>query len=92
VGLQAIRVLGILFYRYISEKLTDDNIAKIVAAYERRETSEYFTCLVPNAEIAEQSYNLSVSIYVAQEDKREGVGREDELRRAIDEIIKELAV
>ncbi|WP_037588344.1 type I restriction-modification system subunit M [Stenoxybacter acetivorans] len=86
-----------------SNKLTADNIDKIVAAYESRESTEYFTRLVPNAEIAEQNHNLSVSTYVMQEDKREVIDitklnaeierivkREDELRRAIDEIVKEI--
>jgi len=56
-----------------SNKLTQENIEKIVAAYVRRKTEQYFTKLVPNAEIAAQDYNISVSTYVAQEDKREAV-------------------
>ena len=63
----------------------------------------YFARLVPNDEIAEHSYNLSVSTYVEQEDKRQRVDidvlnaeierivqRSDELRTAIDAIITEL--
>ncbi|MCK5847901.1 MAG: type I restriction-modification system subunit M, partial [Caldisericia bacterium] len=43
-----------------SNKLTDDNIAKILAAYEAREYKEYFVQLVDNAEIEKQDYALSV--------------------------------
>jgi type I restriction enzyme M protein len=58
---------------------------------------------VPYSEIEEQGYNLSVSTYVEQEDMREKVditalnaeierivAREDELRREIDRMIKEI--
>jgi len=58
---------------------------------------------VPNGEIAEQGYNLSVSTYVEQEDTREVVditalnaeierivARGDELRREISAIIAEI--
>ena len=60
---------------------------------------------MPNSEIAEKDYNLSVSTYVEQEDTREKidivelnaeieriVAREDELRAAIRTIIKEIEV
>lgn len=86
-----------------SNKLSQDNIEKIIAAYASRKAMQYFTRLVPNDEIAGQDYNLSVSTYVAQEDKREVVNitelnteikrivaREDVLRREIDAIIAEI--
>jgi type I restriction enzyme M protein len=86
-----------------SNKLTEMNISTILNAYSARTDVEYFARLVPNAEIAEQSYNLSVSTYVEQEDKREAidikllnaeisriVAREDVLRREIDAIIAEI--
>jgi type I restriction enzyme M protein len=86
-----------------SNKLTDANIAKIIAAYEARTDAEYFTRLVPNREVAEQDYNLSISSYVTQEDKREIVditalnaeidrivAREDVLREEINAIIAEI--
>ena len=86
-----------------NNKLMPENIAKIVAAYTIRETSGYFTRLVSNGEIAEQSYNLSVSSYVEQEDTREVVditelnakiehivAREDVLRNEINAIIAEI--
>jgi type I restriction enzyme M protein len=86
-----------------SNKLTQDNIEKIIAAYAKRETEQYFTRLVQNSEIAEQDYNLSVSTYIEQEDKREVVNitalnaeierivaREDVLRREIAAIVAEI--
>ena len=66
---------------------------------------EYFSRLVPNAEISEEDYNLSVSTYVEQEDTREVidikvlnkeiadiVAREQVLREQIDKIIAEIEV
>jgi len=86
-----------------NNKLTAINIAKIIDAYTSREDLEYFTRLVPNSEIAEQNYNLSVSSYVEQEDTREVidikelnaeieriVARGDVLRREIDAIVAEI--
>ena len=86
-----------------SNKLTDENIAKILAAYEGRTNSDHFVRLVENSEIAEKDYNLSVSSYVEQEDKREVVdigklnaeienivGRVNVLREEIDAITAEI--
>ena len=86
-----------------SNKLTQENIEAIVTAYARREDRKYFTRLVQNSEIAEQDYNLSVSTYIEQEDKREKVdiaqlnmeiakivAREQVLRDEIDRIIAEI--
>lgn len=86
-----------------SNKLTEENIARIVAAFTARADEAYFARLVENGEIAEQGYNLSVSTYVAQEDTREKidivklnaeidriVAREDQLRAEIAEIIAEI--
>jgi len=86
-----------------SNKLTPEHIEKIVGAYVNRVTVPYFTKLVPNDAIAAQDYNISVSTYVEQEDKREIVNitelnaeikrivaREDVLRREIDAIIAEI--
>ena len=88
-----------------NNKLTEDNISKIVAAFTERTDSEYFCRLVPNFEIAENDYNLSVSTYVEQEDTREVIDiavlnaeiaeivkREDVLRSEIDRIIAEIEV
>jgi type I restriction enzyme M protein len=86
-----------------SNKLTRENIDKIVAAYTERNHVPYFVKLVPNGDIAEQGYNLSVSTYVEQENKRESVDiaalnaeieriveREEVLRREIAAIIAEI--
>lgn len=86
-----------------SNKLTQENIVNIVSAYAERKDKQYFTRLVPNSEIAEQDYNLSVSTYVEQEDTREKidivklnaeiaeiVAREQVLRDEIDKIIAEI--
>ena len=111
------------------EKLSNENIEKILNAYINRhcgtESSsadpqspnstrhcgldpqspnyKHFARLVPNAEIASNDYNIAVSSYVEQEDKREVINiselnarivetvkRQNELRRAIDEIINDL--
>jgi len=86
-----------------SNKLTADNIAKILASYTERADKEYFAKLVPNSDVADQEYNLSVSTYVEQEDTREVVditalnaeidaivARENVLRAEIDRIIAEI--
>jgi len=86
-----------------NNKLTSENIGKIIDVYTNRETVEYFTRLVPNNEIVEQSYNLSVSTYVEQEDTREViditelnaeieriVAQSDVLRSEISAIIAEI--
>ena len=87
-----------------NNKLTDDNIQKIVDTFVAKEEKvEYFSRFVPNSEIADQDYNLSVSTYVEPEDTREKidikvlnaeikeiVAREQVLRDEIDKIIAEI--
>ena len=86
-----------------NNKLTDENIEKIIGAYAKRDNEDYFVKLVPNSDIEAQDYNLSVSTYVAQEDTREAVDilklnaeieqiveRENILRADIAAIIKEI--
>ncbi|QSO50167.1 type I restriction-modification system subunit M [Alicyclobacillus curvatus] len=86
-----------------NNKLTEDNIQRILDAYTVRDTVQYFSQLVPNAKIVEQDYNLSVSTYLQQEDKREVVNinalnaeierivaKEDALRREINAIVAEI--
>lgn len=88
-----------------SNKLMKKNIETILDAYTKRVDIDYFTKLVPNADIAEQDYNLSVSTYVEQEDTREIiditvlnaeikiiVAREQILRDEIDKIISEIGL
>ena len=86
-----------------NNKLTAENIARIVDAFTKREDIEYFTRLVPYEEIQAQDYNLSVSTYVEQQDTREKVdinelnakireivAREQVLRDEIEKIIAEI--
>lgn len=87
-----------------NNKLTEENISKIVSVFAEKTEQAYFSRLVPNTEIAEQNYNLSVSTYVEQEDTREIidivklnqeiseiVAREQVLREEIDKIIAEIS-
>jgi type I restriction enzyme M protein len=86
-----------------SNKLTQENIDKILNAFKDKKDIQYFARLVPNSEIAEQEYNLSVSTYVEQEDTREKidivalnaeiekiVAKEQVLREEIDKIVVEI--
>ena len=86
-----------------NNKLTEENISKIVEAFANRADSEHFTHLASYDEVKEQNYNLSVSTYVEQEDTREKidivklnaeiqeiVAREQVLRDEIDKIIAEI--
>lgn len=86
-----------------SNKLTEENIETILAAFAERTDKEHFARLVPNDEIGAQDYNLSVSTYVEQEDTSEVidivqlnaeieqiVAREDVLRSEIRKIIAEI--
>lgn len=86
-----------------SNKLTEDNISKILGTYTEKNEDEYVSRLVPNDEIEKQEYNLSVSTYIAQEDNTEKidikflnkkieviVAREQVLREAIERIISEI--
>ena len=86
-----------------SNKLTNDNIDKILEWVKERKNVDHLVRLVPNSEVAEQNYNLSVSTYVEPEDTRpkvdikklnaeirEIVAHEQELREKIDKIIVEI--
>lgn len=86
-----------------NNKLTDENINNIVRMFTDRQDIQYVSRLVPNKEIAENDYNLSVSSYVEQEDKKDVidikmlnaeleriVAHEDELRKQIDTIIQDI--
>ena len=88
-----------------NNKLTEDNIARIVEEFISRADVEYFSRSVPYKEIAENDYNLSVSTYVEAEDTREVidivklnaeieeiVAREQVLRDEIAKIIAKIEV
>jgi len=83
--------------------LSEQNREKILNAFIERKDIPHFAKLVPNQTIAQNDYNIAVSTYVAQKDEREEVdikklnaeieqivARQAELRKAIDEIVKEL--
>ena len=86
-----------------NNKLTPENIEKIVNEFVSRADVEFFSRSVPYSEIQENDFNLSVSTYVEKEDKREVidivklnaeireiVAREQVLRDEIDRIIAEI--
>lgn len=88
-----------------NNKLTPENIDKIVDIFAKREEVDYFSHLAAFDEVEENDYNLSVSTYVEAEDTREKIDivklnaeieeivmREDELREAIRNIIEEIEV
>ena len=88
-----------------NNKLTEENIQRIVDTYASREEVEHFAHLASYDEIKEQDYNLSVSTYVEAEDTREKIDivklnaeikeivkRENELRAEIEKIIAEIEV
>ena len=88
-----------------NNKLTEANIARIVEVFSRRGEEQHFSHLADYEEIVENNYNLSVSTYVEQEDKREKidivklnaeieqiVAREQVLRDEIAKIIAEIEV
>jgi type I restriction enzyme M protein len=75
-----------------NNKLTAENIEKIVTAYtEKKEKVEYLSKLVKNEDIVNEDYNLSVSTYVEQEDTREKIDI-NVLNAEIKEIVKKEAV
>jgi type I restriction enzyme M protein len=84
-------------------KLTEANQRKILNAFTAREDVKHFTKLVPNADLAENGYNISVSSYVTLEDTSETIDiaslnaeiarivtRQSELRNQIDAIVTDL--
>lgn len=86
-----------------NNKLTAENIDRIVDVFSKRGEVEYFSKLATHDKISENDYNLSVSTYVESEDTREQidikalnaeieeiVARENVLRAKIDKIIKEI--
>ena len=88
-----------------NNRLTPENIDRIVDTFARRAEEAHFSHLATYEEITEQEYNLSVSTYVEAEDTREKidivqlnaeiaqiVAREEVLRGEIDKIIAEIEV
>lgn len=88
-----------------NNKLTPENISRIVDTFAERKEIAHFSHLADITEITENDFNLSVSTYVEAEDTREKIDiqklnaeiaeivlREEELRAAIDAIIEEIEV
>lgn len=86
-----------------NNKLTPENINKIVNIFAQRAEEAHFSHLAEYSEVQENDYNLSVSTYVEAKDTREKidivklnaeiaqiVARENELRAAIDQIVAEI--
>ena len=88
-----------------NNKLTAENIARIVDVFAKHEEIPYFSKLAEYQDIVDNEYNLSVSTYVEAKDTREKVdivklneeireivAREDHLRAEIDRMIAEIEV
>ena len=86
-----------------NNRLTDENISRIVDVYAKRENIQYMARLAEYSDIIAEDYNLSVSAYVEAEDTREKidivklnaeieeiVARENVLRAEIANIIAEI--
>jgi len=84
-------------------KLTDPHQQRILDAFTARVDADHFAKLIPNADLAENGYNIAVSSYVEQEDTSVAVditelnaeiarivARQSELRTAIDAIVDDL--
>ena len=84
-------------------KLSAANQQTILDAFTAREDVEHFAKLVPNTDLAANSYNISVSSYVESRDTREAVditalnaeiaaivARQSALRAQIDAIVADL--
>lgn len=86
-----------------NNKLTNENIEKIIEVFSQRHELKNICNLFSNQKIAENGYNLSVSSYVEKEDIHETIDinelnlkikkivtKENELREKIDGIIQKL--
>lgn len=84
-------------------KLSEENINKILNAFINRKDIDYFAKLIDNKNISENDYNIAVSSYVTSEDTKEVVDikklnseikeivkRQEELRNSIDEIVADI--
>jgi len=86
-----------------NNKLTLENIDRIVDVFAKRTEVAHFSHLASYDEVVENNYNLSISTYVEAKDTREKIDivklnaeiekivlREDELREAIRNIVEEI--
>jgi type I restriction enzyme M protein len=87
----------------IKNKLTDENIMRIVDGVRYKKDVSYFSKLVDQEEVVKHEYNLTINSYVEAENTKEEVDikilnekikeivqRADVLRREIDQIVQEL--
>ena len=86
-----------------NNKLTQDNISEIVKAYTERKDIEHFSRDIPNDELSENDYNLTITNYIKPEktkveinirklnsDIEDIVKKEAALRKEITNIIQEI--
>jgi type I restriction enzyme M protein len=92
------------FVRYDTKnKLSNDNIEKIVESVRNKTVTEYFSVNVPVEVVIAKDYTISVNTYLTAEDKtekidiselnikiKEVVSNVDRLRHSIDRIVAEL--
>lgn len=84
-------------------KLSDDNISNILTLIKNRTSEEYKSYLAPYEEVKENDYNISVNSYLKSESNEveidikelnkqiaEIVAKQDQVRKELDEIIREL--
>ncbi|MDR2369638.1 MAG: type I restriction-modification system subunit M [Mycoplasmataceae bacterium] len=74
-----------------SNKLTTENIERILKWYKNKENVEHICTYVDNAKIEENDYNLSVNTYVSKQDIRETIDI-DELNKEIDLTVKKITM
>jgi len=73
----------------IKNKLSDENITKIVESVRYKTNKDYFARYVDVNEIVEKDYNLSVNTYLQAEDTTEVIDIK-QLNKDIDEIVKKV--
>lgn len=84
-------------------KLSETNRLKILEAFTSRSDTDYFSKLVDSKDVANNDYNITISSYITAEDTREVVditelntkiskivAHQNELRKAIDEIVVDI--
>ena len=84
-------------------KLSDENIERILSVFANKEEIDYFSRLTPYQEVVENGYNLSVSSYLEKENTKveidikmlnqeikEIVEKQSKLRIELDSIIKSI--
>ena len=102
-NIQFIDASGLFKKETNNNVLLDEHIDKIMSVFDSKENIEHFAQTVPNEQVAENDYNLSVSSYVEAEDTREviditqlnaelksTVEKIDQLRADIDAIVAEI--